>query len=125
MALRFQTASRKTPVLLANVGAAGIVTDFLKMLDFGLAKFFQEENEVAATAPGRAIGTPASMAPEIALGRPSVNHQADICSLGCVAYWLLTGYQVFEAETPMKMLVAHVEPRPTVEMPFSTALTGD
>ena len=53
-------------------------------------------------------GTPAYMAPEIILGDADVDRRADVYALGCVAYFLLTGQLVFEADTPMKMLMQHV-----------------
>lgn len=95
---------------------AGLETDFLKVLDFGLVKSIRSNlaQETLATAPGVATGTPAYMAPEIALAEPTVDHRADLYSLGCVAYWLLTGQLVFEAETSVKMMYdqIHTEPVP-------------
>ena len=52
------------------------------------------------------------MAPEIILGDADVDRRADVYALGCVAYFLLTGQLVFEADTPMKMLMQHVHARP-------------
>jgi serine/threonine-protein kinase len=52
------------------------------------------------------------MAPEIILGESDVDRRADVYALGCVAYFLLTGQLVFEADTPMKMLLQHVQARP-------------
>ena len=57
-------------------------------------------------------GTPAFMAPEIILGRGEVDRRADVYALGCVAYYLLTGQLVFEADTPMKMFLQHVQTPP-------------
>ena len=48
------------------------------------------------------------MAPEIILGENDVDRRADVYALGGVAYYLLTGQLVFEADTPMKMLLQHV-----------------
>ena len=50
-----------------------------------------------ATQAGLILGTPGYMAPEMALG-DSVDGRADLYALGCVAYYLLTGQQVFEGE---------------------------
>jgi len=52
------------------------------------------------------------MAPEIILGDVAVDRRADVYALGCVAYYLLTGQLVFEADTPMKMLLHHVQTKP-------------
>ena len=57
-------------------------------------------------------GTPAYMAPEIILGEGDVDRRADVYALGCVAYFLLTGQLVFEADTPMKMLLQHLQAEP-------------
>ena len=51
------------------------------------------------------------MAPEIIL-EGAVDQRADEYALGCVAYFLLTGQVVFEAETPMKMFLQHLHTRP-------------
>ena len=64
------------------------------------------------TADQRTTGTPAYMAPEIILGERNVDRRADVYALGCVAYFLLTGQLVFEADTPMKMLLQHVQAEP-------------
>ena len=67
-------------------------------------------------------GTPAFMAPEIILDG-EVDQRADVYALGCVAYYLLTGQLVFEADTPMKMFLQHLQTPPTppsqrTEMPI-------
>ena len=64
------------------------------------------------TVDGVASGTPAYMAPEVAMGESNIDGKADIYGLGAVAYWLLTGRLVFEAETPMKMVMKHVNEEP-------------
>jgi len=51
------------------------------------------------------------MAPEIIL-EGEVDCRADVYALGCVAYYMLTGELVFEAETPMKMFVQHLQTPP-------------
>ena len=62
---------------------------------------------------GALTGTPSYMPPEIALGHPDVDGRADIYSLGCVAYYLLTGKPVFAGETPLATVLAHVQDAPT------------
>ena len=89
--------------------------DFVKVLDFGLAKAVNEtssETQTAITIQDVIQGTPAFIAPEQALGGADVDARADIYSTGCVAYWLLTGQPVFTADTAMKTLLAHVHTPP-------------
>lgn len=98
----------------------GLEVDFVKVLDFGLVK----ERDAAApadlklTAADSLTGTPAFMAPELALGDPDVDHRVDIYALGCVAYWLLTGELPFYATNTVQMLFkqAHeAPPRPSAK----------
>ena len=94
----------------------GLEYDFVKVLDFGLVKFGNrpsaENLQTMMTADQRTTGTPAYMAPEIILGESTVDRRADVYALGCVAYYALTGQLVFEADTPMKMLLQHVQAAP-------------
>ena len=64
------------------------------------------------TGPHATTGTPAFMAPEIITNEGEVDQRADIYALGCVAYYLLTGQLVFEADTPMKMFLQHMQATP-------------
>jgi hypothetical protein len=89
--------------------------DFVKVLDFGIAKVAHEtssETQTAITIRDVIQGTPAFIAPEQALGGADVDARADIYSTGCVAYWLLTGQLVFTADTAMKTLLAHAHAVP-------------
>jgi serine/threonine-protein kinase len=52
------------------------------------------------------------MSPEMALGDKTLDSRSDIYSLGCVAYWLLTGQLVFEGNTPTAVLLAHIQQVP-------------
>jgi serine/threonine-protein kinase len=94
----------------------GLEYDFVKVLDFGLVKVNNHlsflRTQTVVTAEQKTTGTPAYMAPEIILGESTVDRRADVYALGCVAYYLLTGHLVFEADTPMKMLVQHVQVEP-------------
>ena len=88
--------------------------DFVKVLDFGLVKPHTtvDDNEPGSlTAVETIVGTPAFIAPEVALDG-EVDGRADIYTLGCVAHWLLTGVELFTEETPMAMVVAHVNKVP-------------
>ena len=90
----------------------GLEYDFLKVLDFGMVKGVAGEDVTSLTAQGYAQGTPAFMAPELALGEAEVDGRADLYSLGCSAYWLLTGRPVFDAKNPASMLIHHVQSTP-------------
>ena len=92
----------------------GLEFDFVKVLDFGLVKFHgrARATDSLATLDHTTTGTPAYMAPEIILGEADVDRRADVYALGCVAYYLLTGHLVFEAETSMKMLMQHLNAQP-------------
>jgi serine/threonine-protein kinase len=96
----------------------GLEYDFVKVLDFVLVKFNDKSassvaQETMLTASNTTTGTPAFMAPEVILGQTDVDRRADVYALGCVAYYLLTGQFVFEADTPMKMFLHHVQTPPT------------
>ena len=98
----------------------GMNVDFVKVLDFGLVKTgATARGETLLTAPDVTTGTPAYMAPEMALGETNVDHRADIYALGCVGYWLLTGRLVFEADTPVKMMLQHIQSAPEPPSRFS------
>jgi serine/threonine-protein kinase len=88
----------------------GLNFDHAKVLDFGLVKS-KHVRETQLTGAGLAAGTPAYMAPEMALGKP-VDGRADLYALGCVAYWLLTGCLVFSANTAVAMAMEHVQAEP-------------
>jgi serine/threonine-protein kinase len=91
----------------------GLEYDFVKVLDFGLVKLNRSGGpDTIVTMDHQTTGTPAYMAPEIILGDAEVDRRADVYALGCVAYYLLTGQLVFEADTPMKMLLQHLHAQP-------------
>jgi len=85
--------------------------DFAKVLDFGLVKILND-NETKMTVEGATTGTPAYMAPELALGNSDLDARADLYGLGCVAYWLTTGCLVFDEKGATAMLLAHLQKAP-------------
>jgi len=97
-----------------HTGRVGLDNDFVKVLDFGLVKVAMPEGVEAslATAAGVATGTPAYMAPEVCVGDPNIDGRADIYSLGCVAYWLLTGQRVFSGENAIQVMQQHLRSEP-------------
>jgi serine/threonine-protein kinase len=92
----------------------GLEYDFVKVLDFGLVKFNDPSTMQTTLMTGTHVttGTPAFMAPEIITNEGEVDQRADVYALGCVAYYLLTGQLVFEADTPMKMFLQHMQATP-------------
>jgi serine/threonine-protein kinase len=93
--------------------------DFVKVLDFGLVKAFGEPASDDRGRDGPALtrenfvqGTPAFIAPEQALGERDLDARVDIYAMGCVAYWLVTGQFVFEADSPMGYMVHHIHTPP-------------
>ncbi len=92
--------------------------DYVKVLDFGLAKLtenhlspaktLEEASDPAATNPGTVLGTLRYMSPEQAVGK-DVDSRSDIFSLGIVLYELLTGSPPFKGDKPAAILdaIAH------------------
>jgi serine/threonine-protein kinase len=68
--------------------------------------------DVNLTREGFAPCKPGHVAPEIASGKKDFTGAADLYSLGCVAYWMLTSELVFEGDTPMDMIVQHLSELP-------------
>jgi serine/threonine-protein kinase len=95
------------------VGHVGLKHDFVKVLDFGLVKSLDGDGatDSQATQDGLTPGTPAYMPPEAVRGEP-LDGRADLYALGCVAYYLLTGLLVFEADTGLKMVASHLQAVP-------------
>lgn len=92
--------------------ALGLQFDFIKVLDFGLVKSMSNSEVTQVTLEGQAAGTPAYMAPEVAMGEKHIDGRSDIYSLGCVAYFLLTGCLLFDENTATATALAHVQKPP-------------
>jgi serine/threonine-protein kinase len=84
--------------------------------DFGIARAAESGSHLTAT--GVAVGTPAYMSPEQALGEREVDGRSDIYSLGIVAYQMLTGALPFTAVNTPAMMMKHVSemPRPMLQV---------
>lgn len=89
----------------------------VKVTDFGLAKARKDSDESGLTAAGQMMGTPHYMPPEQARDAAQVDIRADIYSLGCTLYFLLTGQTPFSGG-PLEVLWKHREeaPRPVNEL---------
>ena len=90
--------------------------DFVKVLDFGIAKSadFEEtvKNNRRLTRPGVAMGTPEYMAPEQAAGKPA-DPRSDIYAVGSILYEMLTGTPPYEGENVMEVLHKKANQAPT------------
>jgi serine/threonine-protein kinase len=98
-------------VLLTNRGGQ---TDFVKVLDFGIAKRSEAEEEAHAklTKQGMVLGTPPYMSPEQFSGQ-ALDPRSDIYSIGVMTYEMLTGRLPFEAKTPWEWATKHLTAQPT------------
>ncbi|MBM4321055.1 MAG: hypothetical protein FJ125_14160, partial [Deltaproteobacteria bacterium] len=85
--------------------------DFVKVLDFGIAKVPAAEGESLATAVGTVVGTPAYMSPEQAMGK-ELTPRSDLYSLGIILYELLAGVRPFQDTTPMGLMLRHLQEKP-------------
>jgi serine/threonine-protein kinase len=97
-------------ILITDPGDGG---DLVKVLDFGIAKVREANLEAAhsATKTGMVVGTPQYISPEQAMGRhgDQIDGRADLYSLGVVLYEMVTGRLPFESDTPMGMLLHHIQ----------------
>jgi eukaryotic-like serine/threonine-protein kinase len=73
--------------------------DFIKLLDFGIAKLVGSPASTHRTRTGMLMGTPQYMSPEQCEGRSSIDHRTDVYSLGILLYQMLTGSVPFGGDT--------------------------
>ncbi len=90
----------------------GLDVDVLKVLDFGVVKLPRAPGS-GASQDGAQYGSPAYMSPEAITGELELDGRADVYSLGCVAYWMLTGQLPFDANTATAILMQHLTATPT------------
>lgn len=103
------------------INRRGCVPDVVKVLDFGLVKAVDDQNQQAASSSGGLAGTPLYMSPESIESPLSVDARSDIYAVGAVGYFLLTGQTVFEAESIVELCQKHVDESP---IPPSERLDG-
>jgi eukaryotic-like serine/threonine-protein kinase len=82
--------------------------NFVKILDFGIAKLTAVSSTNAKTRTGTLIGTPAYMSPEQCAGRGNIDARSDIYALGIVMYEMLTGHVPFKGEGFGDIVVAQL-----------------
>ena len=121
----------KPPNLFACRAADEV--DICKLLDFGIVQMTDNEPEPASRASkpimetpskltqlGAMLGTPGFMPPEQILGM-QLDGRSDLYALGCVAFWMLSGREVFHREAEQKLLHKHIyEPVPSVATAMRT-----
>lgn len=109
-------------ILLTDRGGQ---TDFVKVLDFGIAKRSEAEDQSSAklTKQGMVLGTPPYMSPEQFSGQ-ALDARSDIYSLAVMAYEMLAGSLPFEANTPWEWATKHLtaEPAPFESHPHTANL---
>jgi serine/threonine-protein kinase len=81
--------------------------DFVKVLDFGLAKLRDSEELTQVTARGSLVGTPFYMSPEQIRGE-DLDARSDLYALGALMYRVITGEHPFTGTTPVAVLTQHL-----------------
>ena len=95
-------------------------TPVLKLLDMGLARIEKVEND-GMTRTGQVMGTPDYMAPEQGWNTADVDIRADIYSLGCSLFRLVTGSVPFRGDNPLQVLMA----RCSTDAPLASSIVPD
>jgi serine/threonine-protein kinase len=95
--------------LVRRTGIAGEEGEFVKVLDYGVAKLMGDA--IAEEKKNVVIGTPAYMSPEQASAR-EVDHRADIYSLGAMMYRVLCGRPVFQGSSIQEYVKKHLRQSP-------------
>jgi serine/threonine protein kinase len=113
--------AHKHGVIHRDIKPANLLLDSegtVKILDMGLARFDSASNvatQAELTGSGAVMGTVDYMAPEQALSAKHADARADVYSLGCSLYYLLTGRTAYDGDSLMAKLLAHREqPTPTL-----------
>ena len=86
--------------------------------DFGIARAVRAAGPSSLTQAGTAIGTPAYMSPEQAVGQQDLDGRSDIYALGCVTYEMLAGQPPFTGPTVESVVRQHIaaDPRPVTQL---------
>jgi serine/threonine-protein kinase len=113
------SASHKTGIVHRDLKPDNIILiqrgrdrDFVKLLDFGIAKLTGDSVGSHRTRTGLVLGTPAYMSPEQCEGRANVDHRTDVYALGICLYEMLVGRVPFIGEGYGEILVQHLTQAP-------------
>ncbi len=111
----------------ANIFASqrGGIHDYTKLLDFGLVQANNLDVRRAESNRNLIAGTPDYMSPEQITAPRDLDARSDIYSLGAVAYFLLTGRPPFVADTPLEVLLAHLNDQITPLATINAAIPAD
>ena len=90
--------------------------DFIKILDFGIAKDMADDQEITKNG---ALGTPLFLAPEAFRSKSPVTQVIDVYALACIAYWALSGEYLFSGETTIDCYFEHLKKDPVPIREFS------
>jgi len=86
---------------------------YVKILDFGISKIKQgAESDSKLTKTGQIIGTPLYFSPEQARGLAGIDGRTDIYSLGVILYEMATLRPIFDAKSPIDLMVKHATEQP-------------
>jgi eukaryotic-like serine/threonine-protein kinase len=108
--------AHKNGLIHRDVKPANLLVDrkgVVKVLDLGLARFAEEDKASLTVAfDENVLGTADYLAPEQAIDSHGVDHRADVYSLGCTLYFLLTGHPPFPEGTLPQRLMQHQKQMP-------------
>ncbi|MCB9556090.1 MAG: serine/threonine protein kinase [Deltaproteobacteria bacterium] len=96
--------------------------DEIKVVDFGIAKISEGDEESQLTQTGAVFGTPYYLSPEQASGA-KVDQRSDVYSLGVVLYHMLTGALPFRGSSSMEVLLQHIKELPPPPRTINPALS--
>jgi len=86
--------------------------DVIKVLDFGLVRYVPENNKKGVPRHEQAVGTPQYLAPEAIVTPDKTDERTDLYAIGAVAYYLLTGSDVFQSKNPIEVCRKQINDAP-------------